>query len=402
MFRWLGWCFYWISRFYAWAAQKCGYVPPAQEPAAPAAPVQVQVQVNVWQMMAEARMGVRLMTEQALQEALANRPRNGRDQAVDNPILAPLSDLINRAIQQGDYRLAAEVFRENYAHVLAYEKLDPPCEVHKGALAFDVARGYLRGWDFFAAMHYFELAQHETIETTKDEGFSIYDFKLFEANFWDSIQQNTAKYPIDIYQEFWGVPYNKQAALDDYADIDKEAKLAYIIATVQRVRLQHIADHSGWTGSKALRLGYWSLASDIARFLEIEAKRGFKTASGAGPQDTLLACLEQGYHKTNIGDISKEVATEIPKTFPRKEPAGGRTPSQLYEANFDPIMKYLREPKNPRLAKIYLALYLLGFTRNQVAHKIDSQSKLFQQLDDAKFLVDLFLALCRTRQWRSI
>jgi hypothetical protein len=129
--------------------------------------------------------------------------------------------------------------------------------------------------------------------TDRNPAFSIYDFNLFEANFWDAIPQNTVKYPIAVYQEFWGVPYNKQAALDDYADIDKEAKLAYIIATAERVRLQHVADHSGWNGSKALGLGYWSLAADIARFLEIEAKRGFKTAAGAAPQDTLLACLEQ-------------------------------------------------------------------------------------------------------------
>jgi hypothetical protein len=39
-------------------------------------------------------------------------------------------------------------------------------------------------------------------------------------------------------------PYNKQAARDDYADISADAKLAYVIATAQRVRLQHISDHS--------------------------------------------------------------------------------------------------------------------------------------------------------------
>lgn len=388
----LGAFFNWVSRQFGRLARWCGHQPPPMVAQTP------------WQMMGQGRMAIRLMTEEAMNDALANRPRNGRNQAADNYLVAPLSTAINFAIAQGDFRLAAEVFRENYQNILAYEQEDPPCEMHKGALTFDVARAYLRGWDFFAAMHYFELADRETQLTDHNPAFSIYDFKLFEANFWDAIEHSTAKYPIAIYQEFWGVPYNKQAALDDYADIHPEAKLAYIIATAERVRLQHIADHSGWDGSNALRLGYWSLASDIARFLEIEAKRGFKTASGAAPQDTLLACLEQGYHRTPIGDISREVAVEIPKptNFPRKDPAGVKTPSQMYETIFDPIMAYLRDPAKHRVAKINLALYLLGFTRNQVAHKIDSTSKLFKQLNDAKFLVDLFLALCRTREWRSI
>ena len=110
--------------------------------------------------MAQGRLGVRLMTEDAVREALSSRPRNDRNQAADNQIVGPLSTAINFAIAQGDFRLAAEVFRENYAQILAYEQLAPPCEMHKGALAFDVARAYLRGWDFFAAMHYFELAEH--------------------------------------------------------------------------------------------------------------------------------------------------------------------------------------------------------------------------------------------------
>lgn len=388
MWRLTGAFFDWLSRQFARFSRWCGHPSPPM------------VALTPWQMMGQGRIGIRLITEEAMKDALKNRPRTGRNQGDDNERFAPLSTAINFAIAQGDYRLAAEVFRENYKKILRYERKKPRTESHKGALTFDMARAYLRGWDFFAAMHYFELAERETQLTDHNPAFSIYDFNLFEMNFWDSIEENTAKYPIAIYQEFWGVPYNKQSSLDDYADIHSEAKLAYIIATAQRVRLQHIAYHSRWDGSNAVRLGYWSLASDIARFLEIEAKRGFRTASGATPPDTLLACLEQGYHTTPIGDISREVAIHIPRTYPRKDPASVRSPSQLYEANFDPIMAYLRDPSKPRLDKIYLALYLLGFTRNQVAHKIDSQSKLFKQLDDAKFLVDLFLALCRTREWR--
>ena len=82
-----------------------------------------------------------------------------------------------------------------------------------------------------------------------------------------------------------------------------------------------------------------------------------------------------------------------------------RTPvvnsAALYEASFDPMLARIRDPATSRNDKIYTAIYLLGFTRNQVAHKIDVSSKLFKQLDDAKFLVDLFLTLCRTIEWRS-
>lgn len=351
-------------------------------------------------------MGIRLMTESALKDALANRPRNGRDQGMDNPILAPLSTTINQAIQQGDSRLAAMVFRENYAHILDYEKLDPPCEVHKGALAFDVARAYLQGWDFFAAMHYFELAQRETVKTTNDDTFSIYKFDLFEKNFWDAVQVDIAAHPIPIYNEFWQTPYNKQNALDDHVQMSQNSKLAYIIASAERVRLQNIADHSGWEGSNALRLGYWTLAADLARLLEVEAKCRYKTAAGGAALDniTIVPCLERGFTNTPFGNISDVMQNVIRPKFPRQPPQGNSTPTpaQLYEIHFDNMLARVRNNARSRKDRICTALYLLGFTRNQVAHKIDEKSKLFQQLADAKFLVDLFLTLCRTREWRGL
>jgi hypothetical protein len=184
--------------------------------------------------------------------------------------------------------------------------------------------------------------------------------------------------------------------------LSEDSKLAYIIASAERVRLQLISDHSGWVGSSALPLGYWTLATDIARFFEVETKLRFKTAAGAGLADTLLACLEEGLHTTPIGDVSNEVAVEIPKSYSRKDPLGGRTPSKLYEVHFDAILAEIRDPNNKREDRIYLSLYLLGFTRNQIAHKIDISSKLFQQLNDARFLVDPCLTLYRTKERRRL
>jgi hypothetical protein len=386
--------FNWIAvQAYA-LARRCGHKP---------APMAAQ---TPWQFMAQGRMGVKLMTEEAIQDALQGRQRNGRTQGDDNKVVAPLSQAINFAIGQGDFRLAAEVFRENYAHILAYERQAPPCEMHKGALAFDVARAYLQGWDFFAAMHYFELAERETQLTTADPNFSIYSFDLFEKNFWEAVQVNAVQHPIPIYNELWQIPYNKQSALDDYGEMSRNSKLAYIVASAERVRLQNIADHSGWEGSDALRLGYWTLAADLARLLEVEAKRRYKTAAGAAAPDniTIVPCLEGGFSNTAFGNISDEMQNVIRPMFPRQPPAGSAIPTaaQLYETHFDNMLARIRNPALSRKDRLCTALYLLGFTRNQVAHKIDRSSKLFQQLADAKFLVDLFLTLCRTKEWQAL
>lgn len=362
---------------------------------------QPQNLLDVWKQLRSARHVIQVVTENDLKLSLYERPDRGRDQAADNIVLAPLSDTINRAIAGGDYRLAIASFRDGYTVIREYEDLKG-CEVHKGAITFDVARAYLQSWDFFAAMHYFELAEHESIETTGDTTFSIYSFDLFEKNFWDALHVDATIHPIPIYQEFWSKPYDKASALEDYSNLSDDSKLAYIIASATRIRLQNIADHSGWEGSDGLRLGYWSLASDIARLLEVETKRRFKTTSGAAPADTLFKCLEQGFHSTALGQLSKEIQTEIPKSFPKKDSTGAKSPMQLYEDSFDGLLAIIRDPAKSRFDRICHALYLLGFTRNQVAHRLDSSSKLFQQLDDAKFLVDLFLTLCRTDEWKGI
>ena len=88
--------------------------------------------------------------------------------------------------------------------------------------------------------------------------------------------------------------------------------------------------------------------------------------------------------------------------FPRQDNTGALTPSQLYENHFDPLLARIRNAALTRKERICAALYLLGFTRNQVAHKVDKGSKLFTQLADAKFMVDLFLALCRTKEWAPL
>ena len=400
MTRHLIWPLVGLSKFFEGLAKRCGYEPPVAQLPPP------RININVTESMRLGRMGLRLMTEEAVNDALSARARTGRDQGADNDLLWPLNKAINESIEQGDYRLAAEIFRENYALLLAYQSQNPPCEMHKGAPTFNVARAYLRGSDFFAAMHYFELSQKETRLTEGNDTFNIYTFDLFKTNFWDTAQLDIAKHPIPIYQEFWGIPFDKDNALDDYAEMSPDSKLAYIIASAERVRLQQIEDHSGWDGSEALRLGYWTLAADLARLLEVESKIRYRSATGATVPDntTIVPCLEQGFTNTAFGNLSHEMLHVIRPMFPRQPtpPATTPIPAQLYETHFDGMLTRIRDKTVGLNDRVGTALYLLGFTRNQVAHKIDKNSKLFQQLNDAKFLVDLFLTLCRTKAWKPL
>lgn len=361
---------------------------------------------DVWQQLRFSRHAIRVTTDSAAKIALNDRPQRGRDQGADNALLAPVSTSMYRALTIGDARLAVDVFQDAYSEILDHQQATGN-EVHKGALAFDVASAYLRSWDFYAAMHYYELAEDETRETDNNPGFSIYNFDLFEKNFWDSFDYGTAAHTNDAYQTLWGVAYDKTTALADYSNLSPDSRLAYIIASSLRLRLQHLEAHSKWNGSNALRLGYWTLAADLARLLEVEANRVQATPAGGGPppQLTIVPCLEQGFTNTAYGNLSDAMRNAIRLAFPRKDPPGppsGLTPADYYEAAFDPLLVHIKDTSHSRDDRLSHALYLLGFTRNQVAHRIDSNTRLFQQLNDAKYLVDLFIALCRVDEWKSL
>lgn len=40
--------------------------------------------------------------------------------------------------------------------------------------------------------------------------------------------------------------------------------------------------------------------------------------------------------------------------------------------------------------------------RAQVAHRLEKSTKLFKQLDGARYLADLFLTLCRVDDWEDV
>ncbi len=177
------------------------------------------------------------------------------------------------------------------------------------------------------------------------------------------------------------------------------SELAYIIALAEKVRLQQIADHSGCEESDALRLGNWTVASDLARLLEVEAKLRYRTNGGAAAPGTIVLCSKQGFNRTAFGDLSDIMNNTIRPMFPRKPIPMA---AQLHENSFDGMLTHIRDTNVHINERVAAALYLLAFTRNQAAHRIDTNLKLFQQLDDAKFLVDLFLTLCRTKAWQRV
>jgi hypothetical protein len=93
-----------LSKLFGWLAEQCGHQAPP--------PQLVQLRGNVIEMMELGRMGLLLKTEEAVNDALRDRERTPRDQGSDNDLLGPLSGAIKESIRQGDFRLAAEIFRE--------------------------------------------------------------------------------------------------------------------------------------------------------------------------------------------------------------------------------------------------------------------------------------------------
>lgn len=362
---------------------------------------------DVWNQLRILRHGVRVSSDSSIKIALSERPKRGRDQAKDNKMLSPLSTAMFRALSIGDPYLAITVFRDAYGEIIDYEQ-NEGVEAHKGAITFDVASSYLRSWDFYAAMHYYELAQDETRKTDQNNAFSVFTFDLFEKNFWDSFDYGTTAHENEAYQTLWDIAYDKDSARADYGDLTPDSRLAYIIACSLRLRLQRLEAQSHWNGSDALRLGYWTLAADLARLLEVEAnaRQAKPVGGGTPPRKTIVPCLEEGFRNTAYGNLSHEMQHVVRVAFPRKHPTDpappGYLPEDYYEAAFGPLLARIKDTNRSRADRLAHALYLLGFTRNQVAHRIDSSTQLFQQLDDAKYLVDLFVALCRVDEWKAL
>ena len=96
----------------------------------------------MWDMLFVSRQlishHIRESTAQMVASALSQRGKVERDQGKDNLIFAPLSTATHYALRTGDYQLAISLFEDCYPLAIRYEQ-DSGCEIHKGAIAFDVA-----------------------------------------------------------------------------------------------------------------------------------------------------------------------------------------------------------------------------------------------------------------------
>ena len=139
---------------------------------------------------------------------------------------------------------------------------------------------------------------------------------------------------------------------------------------------------------RCLKLAYWNLSADVARLVETEA-RNRSTSKDA---KTLLAMLSQGFKTVGLGDLSKYVQNLHDNIFKVKEGA-------TYNAHFKTIMGIVRDATRPRMDRIGHAVYLLGATRNQVAHSVDQSLILYQDISAAQDVTDLLFALANLDGW---
>ena len=91
------------------------------------------------------------------------------------------------------------------------------------------------------------------------------------------------------------------------------------------VRLQHIADHSGWEGSDALRSGTGRSPPNLAACSK-SSETALQVGVGTPTSTTSPSsrALRGGFSNTAFGDISHELRTPLPARFPRLPPREAR------------------------------------------------------------------------------
>lgn len=339
---------------------------------------------SFWQNMKGSRDVILEQTVRTVTYAINSR-KPGPPHQSDDDLFAELTNQTVIAISQSDYRIATDMFDPCYEAALAYEQ-QHDCKIHKGAPCFNIGVAYLRNYDYPAAMHYFELAQAESRVVANDDTWSIYLNPLFERNFWDTINASVGTYPLTIYQNLWGTPFNKAAAMADWGDLSGHSKTLYILAKAQRIRYRQLATRSGWDGSDSMALFYWTLAADLGRLLETEIKHR------TGDTNTLCRVLSNNFaHSPVGGDLGAE--------FRRLHGIYGVNTPATYNTAFPAIRTAIENAALSKLERVGHAVYLLYATRNQVAHQVDIGMELFTTPDSTRFTSDVLLSLCRLKDW---
>jgi hypothetical protein len=171
---------------------------------------------------------------------LAERLPSPRHQANDNAIFGELAAATMVAISRQDCQFAITLFHDCYAIALQYEQ-ENTCQVHKGAMAFNVALASLRANDFPSAVHYLELAEVETQLTTGDVDLMVYESDIFQSNFWQVVDLYQNESPPTLYADLWLVAFDSVQARADWTALQPQSKPSGRIARIRHVMPRHKA-----------------------------------------------------------------------------------------------------------------------------------------------------------------
>ena len=337
-----------------------------------------------WRQLFGVRRVLEGLVIQDIGERLSVRPPGPRDEASDNTIFGSLTDATVKAISQKDFPFAINLFEECFALARQYEQ-QARCEIHKGAMTFNVAVAYLRANDFAAAMHYLELAQQETRLTRGDDGWGIYSFELFQRNFWDILDSYEQESPLKLYADFWGTPFGAANAQVDWHRLSEHSKLLYIVVNAERISYQRLTPQPQWPISESFSLSYWNLIAALSRLIETElGKRGFNTAGLRGK------VLQIGKHSPVAGFGSEVAALHAAL---RVEDVTD------YNTHFPQYRTAIIDVSQTREKRIAAAALFAGVTRNQVQHQVDTGMIIFTDREAATFTADVLLSLCCLDGW---
>jgi hypothetical protein len=156
---------------------------------------------NAWEQLYGSRTAIKALLHEEIKRRLDCRPCGDRNAGPDDELFAPLAGCTVACLSQRDWQLAIELFEQCFSFALEYEAKNG-CEVHKGAMAFNVGIAYFQASDFLAAMHHFELAQIETAKTTGVASWEVFTDDLFKKNFWDNLDQFQGHNPLSHFKTF--------------------------------------------------------------------------------------------------------------------------------------------------------------------------------------------------------
>ncbi len=320
----------------------------------------------------------------AIEDGLSHRPAGPRDPATDDPRFSPLATATIVAVGYEEYQTAIEMFYQCYKRVREYEDAHG-CQVHKGEMAFNVAVAMLRSHDFSAAMHYFELSQHETTACQGHANWDVFESDLFDRNYWQVIDLFEQQESLTFYQVFWNTPFGKAVAKDDWHGLTDNSKLLYIMIGAERIRYVRLKSQPDWNGHDSVGLSYWNLIADLARLLETEIR--LRGIVGGGLNGMVL----HGIQNSPVANFHAEVSN-FNNAHPINSPA-------TFNAHFPHLRTVIENPAETRERRLACAAYLAGSVRNQVQHQVDTTMVVYTDRSAAVLTVNALLSLCRLRDW---